>query len=56
VDDRATLQRLCDRLLGGDEHAPATKNFLEQLIKREGRERIWPARNASHSDAGVANE
>lgn len=42
VDDRATLQRLCDNLLTGDEHAPATKDFLAQLIKREGRARIWP--------------
>ncbi|MDQ6913914.1 MAG: TIGR04282 family arsenosugar biosynthesis glycosyltransferase [Verrucomicrobiota bacterium] len=42
VDDSKTLHRLCDRLLAGDEHAPATRNFLEQLIKREGRERIWP--------------
>ncbi len=42
VDDRQTLHRLCDRLLAGDEHAPVTRNFLEQLIKREGRERIWP--------------
>lgn len=43
VDDRASLRRLCDELLcanvGG---APATKAFLQQLIAREGRERIWP--------------
>ncbi len=42
VDDRTTLHRLCQRLLEGDEQAPATRSFLEQLIKREGRARIWP--------------
>ncbi len=52
VDDRATLRRLCDDLLGVSGQrsqstattaaAPATKAFLEQLIAREGRERIWP--------------
>ncbi|MDQ2919174.1 MAG: TIGR04282 family arsenosugar biosynthesis glycosyltransferase [Verrucomicrobiota bacterium] len=42
VDDRATLRRLCDGLLAGNEQAPATKHFLKQLIEREGRERIWP--------------
>jgi uncharacterized protein len=42
IDDRATLHRLCDGLLAGNEDAPATKLFLQQLIDREGRERIWP--------------
>ncbi|MEP6821030.1 MAG: TIGR04282 family arsenosugar biosynthesis glycosyltransferase [Chthoniobacterales bacterium] len=49
VDDRATLRRLCNELLGDPEGpssagyaAPETKGFLEQLIAREGRERIWP--------------
>ncbi|MFN2477452.1 MAG: TIGR04282 family arsenosugar biosynthesis glycosyltransferase [Chthoniobacterales bacterium] len=47
VDDRATLRRLCDELLGGETssgyHAPATREFLESIIKNEGRTRIWPA-------------
>src|SRR4051794_16481433 len=48
VDDRATLRRLCDELLGpaateGDGFAaPATRAFLADLIAREGRERLWP--------------
>lgn len=42
VDDRATLRRLCEGVLHGNEHAPATKQFLRELIAREGRERIWP--------------
>jgi rSAM/selenodomain-associated transferase 1 len=48
VDDRVMLRRLCDNLLGPDaaEHAPATKEFLERLIAREGRERIWPNESA----------
>jgi rSAM/selenodomain-associated transferase 1 len=43
VDGRATLRRLCDELLGeGIDAAPNTRNFLKQIIEREGRERIWP--------------
>jgi rSAM/selenodomain-associated transferase 1 len=43
IDDPAALHRLCDELLGAErENAPATKAFLQQLITREGRERIWP--------------
>ncbi len=49
VDDRATLRRLCDELLDQKRgpsavgyFAPETKSFLERLIAREGRERIWP--------------
>jgi uncharacterized protein len=43
VDDRATLRRLCRELLGQNrDSAPVTKAFLQQLIAREGRERIWP--------------
>jgi hypothetical protein len=47
VDDRATLRRLCDELIGGEAPpdrfaAPETRRFLETLIAREGRERIWP--------------
>jgi rSAM/selenodomain-associated transferase 1 len=47
VDDRATLRRLCDELLGGQPRsttdvAPETRKFLTEIITREGRERIWP--------------
>src|SRR5205807_6071833 len=45
VDDRATLQRLCDEVLSEnarDSHAPQTQEFLRGLIARDGRERIWP--------------
>jgi len=43
VDDRFALRRLCDELLGkGGESAPATTNFLCQIVDREGRDRIWP--------------
>lgn len=45
VDDRATLHRLCDELLGknpGEKIAPATTKFLADTIAREGRGRIWP--------------
>ena len=44
VDDRATLHRLCDELLGEnarDHVAPQTKEFLRELIARDGSERIW---------------
>jgi rSAM/selenodomain-associated transferase 1 len=48
VDDRAALRRLCDDLLGPNESpndaaAPATRQFLREVISREGRDRIWPA-------------
>jgi hypothetical protein len=47
IDDRATLQRLCDELLGSEMEtngypAPASRAFLHDLIEREGRQRIWP--------------
>jgi rSAM/selenodomain-associated transferase 1 len=47
VDDRATLRRLCHDLLGPNEvteknAAPATQQFLREIIAREGRARIWP--------------
>ena len=47
VDDRVTLHRLCDDLLGDmaratKEVAPNTRNFLGDIIAREGRDRIWP--------------
>jgi rSAM/selenodomain-associated transferase 1 len=45
VDDRETLQRLCDEILsdeGGDGIAKNTRKFLGDIIAREGRQRIWP--------------
>ncbi len=48
VDDRFTLTRLCKELLGGNSKvtagyaAPHTRSYLEDLVQREGRERIWP--------------
>ena len=48
VDDRATLSRLCRELFGSNGRttnsfaAPATRDFLFQLLEREGRDRIWP--------------
>ena len=45
VDDQPALQRLCEDLFSGnhqhDGTAPHTQRFLSDLIKREGRERIW---------------
>lgn len=45
VDDRATLRRLCEELLDSDvrstiDVAPATRDFLTDIVKREGRARI----------------
>ncbi len=48
VDDGRTLSRLCRELFGSngsDEKgfaAPATREFLSDLLDREGRGRIWP--------------
>jgi glycosyltransferase A (GT-A) superfamily protein (DUF2064 family) len=43
IDDHATLRRLCSELLEQcNGAAPATREFLEQLIARNGRERVWP--------------
>jgi len=48
VDDRATLQRLCREFFttlsgAADAYpAPATRAYLDELLKQEGRERIWP--------------
>jgi uncharacterized protein len=48
VDDRATLSRLCQELFGSngsatnESPAPATREFLSELLDREGRSRIWP--------------
>ena len=49
VDDDKSLHRLCDELLGPNqavdpEIAPATRQFLRDIVAREGRHRIWPAR------------
>jgi rSAM/selenodomain-associated transferase 1 len=51
VDDRRTLHRLCDDLLGHNdskdlEIAAATRQFLRDIVAREGRDRIWPATSA----------
>ena len=48
VDDRRTLHRLCADLLDQNdsqdpEIAPATREFLRDIVAREGRHRIWPA-------------
>ena len=51
VDDRATLDRLCQELFGANGSAgagypaPATRQFLDELLQREGRQRIWPAQS-----------
>lgn len=48
VDDRATLSRLCQEFFGANGSAsagypaPETRRFLEELVQREGRQRIWP--------------
>jgi rSAM/selenodomain-associated transferase 1 len=47
VDDRATLRRLCDELLGeggsvSNDVAATTREFLQKIITREGRERLGP--------------
>ncbi len=48
VDDSVTLRRLCDELLGKTREmtsavAPNTREFLTEIVRREGRDRIWPA-------------
>jgi uncharacterized protein len=45
VDDRAMLRRLCDELLGSEANhdvGSETQKFLSDLIRSEGRKRIWP--------------
>jgi rSAM/selenodomain-associated transferase 1 len=45
VDDPVTLRRLCNELLMKNSRgdiAPATREFLTDLIGRKGREPIWP--------------
>lgn len=47
VDDRETLQLLCQEFFVENKTgvvgypAPATRGYLEELLKREGRNRIW---------------
>jgi rSAM/selenodomain-associated transferase 1 len=49
VDDCATLRRLCCEFFAANGSAPdaypapATRGYLNELLKREGRERIWPS-------------
>lgn len=53
VDDRATLIRLCQEFFGANgstvagHPAPATRQFLDELLQREGRQRIWPGESQS---------
>jgi rSAM/selenodomain-associated transferase 1 len=59
VDDRATLARLCRELFGGADtgagyEARATRNYLESLLKNEGRDRIWPELETNPLGANVA--
>jgi rSAM/selenodomain-associated transferase 1 len=48
VDDWSSLRRLCTELFAVNESTPAsspapeTQAFLSELLKREGRDRIWP--------------
>ena len=48
VDDSETLNRLCQEFFGANGSAspgypaPATRHFLDELLQREGRQRIWP--------------
>jgi len=48
VDNRENLQRLCEeffvpnRSVTAGYPAPSTRAYLEELLKREGRNRIWP--------------
>jgi len=49
VDDRQTLAKLCEELLGpgpaqrnGGFPAPATQQYLQNLVRQEGRNRVWP--------------
>lgn len=47
VDNRGTLRRLCDELLSETQRstsavAPNTQEFLNEIVRREGRDRIWP--------------
>ena len=58
VDDRATLARLCRELFDRDSagagyQAPATRGYLDGLLKKEGRERIWPELKTNALGAGA---
>lgn len=59
VDDRATLARLCREFFGGDStgagyEAPATRSYLDSLLKNEGRDRISPELKTGTLNAGAA--
>jgi uncharacterized protein len=44
VDDRTSLCRLCDELLGENTRAsvaPKTREFLRELVAGDGRGRVW---------------
>ena len=45
IDDARALRRLCGELLGekSDDVAPATREFLVELVARDGRERFCPS-------------
>jgi rSAM/selenodomain-associated transferase 1 len=52
VDDSKSLERLCDQLLSESvkpEVAPQTRDFLAEIVLREGRERIWSRAEATTS-------
>ena len=49
VDDHDALRQLCHDLISPNDGrkeiiAPATRKFLQTIVAREGRERIWPER------------
>jgi rSAM/selenodomain-associated transferase 1 len=59
VDDRATLARLCREFFDGAStragyEAPATRGYLDSLLKKEGRDRIWPELKTDALGAGAA--
>jgi rSAM/selenodomain-associated transferase 1 len=59
VDDRATLARLCRELFDHEGtsagyEAPATRDYLDGLLKKEGRGRIWPEVKANALGANAA--
>jgi rSAM/selenodomain-associated transferase 1 len=48
VDDRAALHRLCQELCGSESRSTSdvameTREFLSEIIKRKGRDRIYPS-------------
>ncbi len=57
VDDRDSLSRLCDDLLGQSANrkeitASATRQFLQEIVAREGRNRIWPRETGATAGSG----